>query len=97
MVQCLTMTKEIFPPDRQPLDQQLSVLVTHEMKAFLLGTATDEKVSEADVARRGLAYAMRKARVRLGTEEYERIVGLGTELLASRARRSTDPAGPPSA
>lgn len=93
------MTDSILPPAERPrYDEQLSVLVSTDTRAFLLGTAVIEAkrdghpVREAEVTRRALQRTIDAARAQLGDEEFDRILDVGRAELA--ARRTVDPGAP---
>lgn len=65
------------------MKRQVSVLVTDEMKAFLIGSAMVENASEADVIRALLDESItRAAGGALGEEEIKRRVEVGRVELA---------------
>lgn len=65
--------------------EQLSALIPEESKAFLLGCAQVEGVSEADVVRTLLDDAIEGVRLRLGQDALDERVEVGRAELARRA------------
>lgn len=79
------------------MKRQLSVLVTDEMKAFLIGSAVVENASEADVTRALLDLAIDQATADLSGHAVERRIEVGMRELArldaERAARQAAEAG----
>lgn len=64
------------------MKRQLSVLVTDEMKAFLIGSAVVENASEADVTRALLDRAIDQATADLSGHVVEQRIEVGMRELA---------------
>lgn len=79
------------------MKRQLSVLVTDEMKAFLIGSAVVENASEADVTRALLDRAIDQATADLSGHVVEQRIEVGMRELArldaERAARQAAEAG----
>lgn len=67
--------------------RQLSLLVSDDTKAFLLGSAEVEQESEAEVTRTLLDRAITEVCGVLGQQETDRRVELGRQVLARRGVR----------